>query len=55
LINEPSSFLRRAPVGLTLTLPQLMNQPAGCVRDLRAWLPDQWKRHQAARPGSLSK
>ena len=30
--------------------PLLMNLPSARMRDLPAWLPDQWKRNQAACP-----
>jgi len=33
----------------------LINLPSLCVRDLPAWLPDQWKRNQAPLPAGLPK
>ena len=51
-----TSTCRRHDIDPQLYLTQLLiNLPALRTRDLPAWLPDQWKRNQAARPNGLSK
>jgi hypothetical protein len=47
---------RRTSLLNTLYLTQLLiNLPSLCVRDLPAWLPDQWKRSRTAPPDALQK
>jgi transposase len=51
ILASLTSTCRRHQVDPQLYLTQLlMNLPAARTSDLAAWLPDQWKRRQAARP-----
>jgi hypothetical protein len=48
-----TSSCRRHDVDPQLCLTQLLvNLPSARMSDLAAWLPDQWKRRQAARQNS---
>jgi len=54
ILASLTSTCRRHQVDPQLYLTQLlMNLPAWPVRDLDAWLPDQWKLHHAARLAAL--
>ena len=55
ILASLTSTCRRHQVDPQLYLTQLlMNLPSWPVRDLDAWLPDQWKLHHAARLASLN-
>ena len=55
ILASLTSTCRRHQVDPQLYLTQLlMNLPAWPVRDLDAWLPDQWKLHHAARLATLN-
>jgi hypothetical protein len=54
ILASLTSTCRRHEIDPQLYLTQLLvNLPAWPVRDLDAWLPDQWKRRQAARLATL--
>ncbi len=56
ILASLTSSCRRNDVDPQLYLTQLLvNLPSLRVRDLPAWLPDQWKRNRAATPDGLSK
>jgi transposase len=56
ILASLTSTCRRHEVDPQLYLTQLLiNLPSLCVRDLPAWLPDQWKWNQAPRPDGLPK
>ena len=56
ILASLTSSCRGHEVDPQLYLTQLLvNLPALCVRNLPAWLPDQWKPNQAAHPNSLPK
>ena len=56
ILASLTSRCRRHDVDPQLYLTQLLvNLPSLRVRDLPAWLPDQWKRNQSARPERLPK
>ena len=55
ILASLTSTCRRHQVDPQLYLTQLlMNLPSWPVRDLDAWLPDQWKLHPAARLATLN-
>ncbi len=55
ILASLTSTCRRHQVDPQLYLTQLlMNLPSWPVRDLDAWLPDQWKLHHAARLANLN-
>jgi hypothetical protein len=55
ILASLTSTCRRHQVDPQLYLTQLlMNLPSWPVRDLDAWLPDQWKLHHAARLTTLN-
>jgi hypothetical protein len=55
ILASLTSTCRRHQVDPQLYLTQrLMNLPSWPVRDLDAWLPDQWELHQAARLATLN-
>jgi hypothetical protein len=56
ILASLTSSCRRHDVDPQLYLTQLLiNLPSLCVRDLPAWLPDQWKRNQAPPPNGFPK
>ena len=56
ILASLTSSCRRNDVDPQLYLTQLpVNLPSLRVRDLPAWLPDQWKRHRTASSDGLSK
>jgi transposase len=55
ILASITSSCRRHDMDPQLYLTQLLvNLPAARLSELAAWLPDEWKRRQAARPGSQS-
>ena len=54
ILASLTSSCRRSDVDPQVYLTQLlMNLPSVRLSDLAAWLPDEWKRRRAARPGGL--